>query len=32
LADSVGIVTALVIATVLRLSGFGLMARLEVGR
>lgn len=32
LSDSVGIVPALILATVLRLAGFGLMARLGVGR
>ncbi|MCX7708182.1 MAG: MFS transporter [Anaerolineae bacterium] len=32
LADSLGIVPALIVGTVLRLAGFGLMARLGVGR
>ena len=32
LSDTVGIVPALILATVLRLAGFGLMARLGVGK
>ena len=32
LSTAVGIVPALILATVLRLAGFGLMARLGVGR